>query len=234
MFALHPMHAVRRRPFREVCDHRYPKLARSMFEGSALTPSASFILPVSDLHHGLRERIHAVLDVIPELTSDFEVLIVDHSRFTDVQDEALDLVREFPQVDLITRAGATVFDAIESGIEHTRGDIIFVHDHSLPLGVSALKNLWAMRDDEDLVMAQSRSNDQKAPMFVEFASRDSDLQNRTSIQMIRRCAIPATLPREAPESSETVDRLTRTDLRDDPEMTRLPKLLSRLRRLANR
>lgn len=199
-----------------------------------MSQSVSFILPVRDMQYKLRDRVQAILEVLAELTDSFDVLIVDYGSRDDTREVALDLVHEYPQVDLLDRGeGSDLLGAVEAGIYRTRGEIIFVHDSSLPLGVVALQRLWQMRDDTDLVMAQSRSTDQAtAPMAHLGAGRRADAAG-SSIQMIRRIAIPRSA--RPAEPSFTVDKVMRTDLiSESPEAVRLPKLLSRLRRMANR
>ncbi len=197
-----------------------------------MSPSVSFILPVRNLQSGLRKRVLVVLEVLAELTDSFDLLIVDYGSRDDTRDVALDLVREYPQVDFLDQGvNSDLYAAIEAGIHRTRGEIIFVHDSSLPLAVSALQSLWQMRDDQDLVMAQSRSTEPgPEPLLDLTRGRRRQVTAATSIQMIRRRAMPLVDPPKS-NASFAVDRVTRTDLLgESPEATRLPKLLARLRR----
>ena len=200
-----------------------------------LSQSVSLILPVRDLQKGLRDRVQIILEILGELTDRFDVLIVDYGSRDETRDVAMDLVREYPQVDFLDRGqGAELFSAIEAGIHRTTGEIVFIHDPTLPLGASALHRLWQMRDDDDLVMAQSRATGVPLRSLLDLPSgRRTSASARSSIQMIRRRAIRE-LPSRRPEPSFTVDRVTRTDLLDEPaEALRLPKLLTRLRRLTS-
>lgn len=199
-----------------------------------MSQSISFILPVHNMQYRVRDRVTVVTELLAELTDRFDVLIVDYGSEDDTREVAMDLIREFPQVDYIEQpVGGELYDAIELGILRTTGQIIFVHDPALPLGVSAIQNLWNMRDDEDLVMAQSRSNDVKPTSVSTFSSGNSSATAASSIQMIRRCAMPP-LPAPSAKSTAAVERVTRTDLMEDQtDVKRLPKLLTRLRRLAN-
>jgi hypothetical protein len=200
-----------------------------------LSPTVSFILPVRDLHQTLRDRVHLILDVLAELTPTFDLVLVDYGSSDDTCELALDLVREFPQVDFLDKGdGADYFAAVEAGIHRSRGEIIFVHDASQPLGLTALHNLWQLRDDADLVMAQSRSVDDPGSAIVTLTrGRSVPIAGTGALQMIRRCAIrPADGLNQRRSSVETV---TRTDLLDEPlEGRRLPKLLSRLRQASSR
>ena len=198
-----------------------------------MNPSVSLILPVRDLESRLRDRVVGILELLCELTTEFDLLIVDYGSRDESREVAMDLVREFPQVDFLDKPEATdIVTAIEAGIRRTRGEIIFVHDPNTPLGVGALQSLWRMRDDRDLVMAQSRSTDATSGSLVGFSGLRQGSFGGTGgcLQMIRRCAIPS--GRATEPAKYAVDRVTRTDLLSESlESRRLPKLLSRLRRI---
>jgi hypothetical protein len=185
---------------------------------------------VRDLQYGLRDRVQMILEILGELTDAFDLLIVDYGSRDETRDVALDLVREYPQVGFLDRHDDDdVLAAVEAAIHRTRGTTIFVHDPHLPLRASALRSLWCLRHDDDLVMAQSRSDDGLRHSLLQLAAggRRSDF-GRSGLQMIRRLAIVAQ-PRRPAEPTVNVERLTRTDLADEPsDAMRLPKLLSRL------
>lgn len=184
------------------------------------------------MQDSLRNRVQMILELLGELTGEFGVLIIDHGSVDESRDVALDLVREFPQVDFLDGSGQVdLLAVIETGIHRTRGEIIFIHDPSLPLASSALHSLWQMRADDDLVMAQSRSRTNARRSFLDLPSgRGVPAAGQSSVQMIRRRAM-RDLPQAAQRSTAAVDRVTRTDLLDQPaDALRLPKLLARLRR----
>lgn len=197
-----------------------------------MSQTVSLILPVRDQEQGLRDRVQRILELLAELTASFDVLIVDYGSLDETREVAMELVREFPQVDFLDKPEATdVVSAIEAGIHRTRGEIILIHDPATPLGAGALQSLWQMRNDHDLVMAQSRSTDSPGRPYARIATHRATPADRGgSLQMIRRCAMPAarqTTPHHA------IDRVTRTDLLgESPEAVRLPKLLARLRQMA--
>ena len=201
-----------------------------------MNPSVSLILPVRDMENGLRDRVQSILEVLSELTPDFDLLIVDHGSRDETRDVAMDLVREYPQVDFLDKPEATDrVTAVEAGIHRTCGEIIFVHDPATPFGAGALHSLWRMRDDADLVMAQSRSTRATRGSIVNRGGvrRPAFGAAGGCLQMIRRCALPPSR-RNAP-AKYAVDRVTRTDLLSEPlESAGLPKLLARLRRMTQR
>jgi glycosyltransferase involved in cell wall biosynthesis len=169
-------------------------------------------LPVRNHQHRLSRCVLSILDVLGELTDRFDLLIVDYGSEDETREVALELVREFPQVDYLDRGRQEfeLFGAVEAGIRRTTGDIIFVHDPSQPLGLAELQRLWRMRNDDDLIMVQSRFAD-------------------GSLFLIRRPALWQSQTRPATASATSPDRLRRTDRHEatSPSL-RLPKMLARL------
>lgn len=205
-------------------------------EETLLSQSVSFILPVRDLQYELRDRVQAILEILVELTDTIDLLIVDCGSHDDTREVALDLVREYPQVDLLERGeGAELVAAIEAGIRRTTGEIIFIHDPTFPLGPSAVHQLWSLRGDEDLVMAQTGAGRRE----VETTGYDLPTgfsptsAGRSSLQMIRRRALVGSpVPRGAALAG--LARITRADPVDEPiERPRLPKLLVRSGRVTH-
>ena len=198
-------------------------------------------MPVCDFEAELRERIAAVVDVLEELTTVFNILIVDYGSTDESRDVAWQLRRELPQVDVLELTDGRFYDAVELGLGRATGDVVFVHDPAFPLGASAMGHLWAMRNDDDLVMAQSGSSDVKPSVLPTYSATQSPLsklRNASSVQIIRRSAVSHRLPqRESATSAE--DRVFRTDTAESahavsqPSVKRLPNLLTRLKRLAN-
>jgi len=204
-----------------------------------LSPSVSFILPVRDMQVELRDRVHTILEVLTELTDRFDILVVDYGSVDDTREVALELEREYPQVRLLDRSDLRdSFEALEAAIPASDGEIVFMHDPATPFSPSAVRQLWDIRDDEELVMAQSRpeslARSARGSRVAPPAWEARAAASSCSVQMLRRRAI-ASLQVAAPTTSWPVDRVTRTDLlQPGPASEGLPRLLSRLRRLATR
>ena len=116
--------------------------------------SLSVILPVHNAETTLARQIHELLEVLPELTSRFEVLIVDDGSTDHTEEVAYDLAREFPQLQVARHAqrrGAV--GAVETGLEHASGDILLVSDEQTPLSSGELRRLWGTQESGELVKA---------------------------------------------------------------------------------
>lgn len=163
-----------------------------------MVQSLSIVLPVRNAQDRLAAQIHQLLDVVPDLTHQFEILIVDDGSTDGTEELAHELARQFPQLQIVHRDRAEgKQQAIKSGLERCRGDVIFVKDDPAPLRVSDIRQLWAMRKDPELVMARSEPQDPRPldPLLINrLVSWGAALEQNASpegggLQMIRRQAV---------------------------------------------
>jgi len=118
-------------------------------------PSLSVVLPVCNLEERLAGQVDELLDVLPELTDRFEVLIVDDGSTDDTAHVAAELARCFPQVRLVRHPitlGLT--EAIQTGLDNTDGEIVLVGDAQYGLPTADLHKLWQLRHDQEMVVAR--------------------------------------------------------------------------------
>jgi glycosyltransferase involved in cell wall biosynthesis len=111
--------------------------------GRLLNPSLSLVLPVRNCQGDLQRQVSRALEILPELTSRFDVLVIDLGSTDATQEVADDLVRQYPQVRFARRA---VPPSLESLVSASRqlvdSDVIAVHVGAPPLDVSQLRRIW--------------------------------------------------------------------------------------------
>lgn len=115
-----------------------------------MTTSLTILLPVYNAENRLEAQVGEILDVLPELTSRFDVLIVDDGSVDDTAEVAASLSRNFPQVRTIRhpiRLG--IDEAVQTGLGHTTGEVVFVGDEKYGLDPSDLRKLWQLRENGD-------------------------------------------------------------------------------------
>lgn len=166
--------------------------------------SLSVVLPVHNAQSTLAAQVQQLLDVLPDLTSRFEVLIVDDGSTDHTQEVATDLAVEFPQVRILRTAGRHGTPAaVQMGLQRTLGDIVFVQDERTRVCPSDLRRLWQLRHDQG------------------------------GIQMIRRPAIVDSNNCAAPETEVKLDLAARIDKFARGQSTRKrPNFLSQLKAFA--
>lgn len=118
----------------------------------------SVILPVKNRQDQIIERIESTLEMMVDLTMEVQLIIVDDGSDDATPELVDDLRRKFPQVAAIRNPmplGPT--KAAESAIPRAWGDFIFLHESYEALDFDALRHLWSLRSDRDIVVARAAS-----------------------------------------------------------------------------
>jgi glycosyltransferase involved in cell wall biosynthesis len=113
-----------------------------------LSPTLSVVLPVRNAEASLRRQVDHLLEILPDLTHQFEVVIVDDGSTDHTADVVQDIQAEFPQVRY-TWCGpkSASKKAAEIGISRCRGEVVIVQDEAAEVRPSDIRRLWEMRCD---------------------------------------------------------------------------------------
>lgn len=111
-----------------------------------MSDSLSLIVPVCNAGPSLRRNILNLLDLLPDFTPRFEVLIVDQGSEDQTEEVASELARQFPQIRAI-RGGTTERAAIEAGLRYTTGDVVLVENEPTCIRPSKLRRMWHERQN---------------------------------------------------------------------------------------
>lgn len=118
----------------------------------------SYILPVCNAERLLRDQVLRLLDILSDLTSEFEILIIDDGSQDDSFNIANDLSHAFPQVNCLRNQLEYGQAAAEqSGLRNTCGDLVMIQDRAITPSVKEIVQLWELRHDPTLVVAVGRS-----------------------------------------------------------------------------
>ena len=212
-----------------------------------MNPSLSVILPVYNVQATLARQIGHLLDVLPELSCRFEILVVDDGSTDHTGEIAHDLRQRYPQLKIARHAWQRgMAAAVQTGLARSSGDIIFVQEEGTEFSAGDIRRLWAMRDDEKLVLARAQSEAkpttgglmQRLTRWAAALQESARHQPASSgIQMIRRQAIEELRHSAAPEEELTITHLPGTQIaRSDASHAgvprRAPGFLKRLGELA--
>jgi glycosyltransferase involved in cell wall biosynthesis len=109
-----------------------------------LPSSLSLLLPVCNAQKGLESQVERVLDVLPELCEQFDVVIIDDGSTDETHEVASDLARRYPQVDVVRHSAPRGMEqAIATGRQRSSSDVVLVHASGGPLDSAALAELWS-------------------------------------------------------------------------------------------
>ena len=181
-----------------------------------------------------------LLDAVADLTTRFEIVLVDDGSTDHTEETALELCRVYPQLRVLRlpqRMGVAA--AVEHGVAEAEGEIILVMDDRQGMRVGDLRRLWELRNEEALVSARAATPpniDSKLlkrlgswGAAVRRIAAEQDRQG--GVQMLRRRAVHD-LTRAA-DSDLAVSEIHRTDRIPRRAISgRAPTFLSHLKELA--
>lgn len=118
--------------------------------------SLSVFFPVFNGQAAVQSQIAELLEVLPELTSNFELVVIDDGS-TDATCEVVhELSTPFPQVHSVVhpaRWGQPA--AMRTGLSHSSGDIVLMRSEACEVGLSCLPKLWKPLGGHDAVLARA-------------------------------------------------------------------------------
>ena len=163
-----------------------------------MNDSLSIVVPVRNAERTLARQIARLLDVLPDLTGRFEVVVVDDGSTDHTVEVVRDLAAQYPQLRLIRhREPRGMEAAMRTGLQWATGRTVFVQEDPASLSSADLRQLWSLRHDEELVMAratpQSGVFDQqlldRLAQWGRTLRSAGDSSNSGGIHMIRRGAV---------------------------------------------
>jgi cellulose synthase/poly-beta-1,6-N-acetylglucosamine synthase-like glycosyltransferase len=108
-----------------------------------LERSVTVVLPVHNAESTLHSTVQEILDVLPDLTRRFDVLIVDDDSTDGTSEIAHDLARHYPQVQVCCRRrGLSRSAAIRAALEQSRGEVVLLHEEDQGTPIDAIHRLW--------------------------------------------------------------------------------------------
>jgi glycosyltransferase involved in cell wall biosynthesis len=120
-----------------------------------LSPTLSVVLPVKNAESSLRSQVDKLLEILPDLTHRFELVIVDDGSTDHTPDIVQDIQTEFPQVRYTRHAQGVSASraAADTGISQCRGEVVIVQDESAEVRPSDIRRLWETRVDGNSIPA---------------------------------------------------------------------------------
>jgi glycosyltransferase involved in cell wall biosynthesis len=156
--------------------------------------SLSIIVPVRNAEATLGGQVHDLLEMLPDLTSRFEIVVVDDASTDQTSELTHELARQYPQLRVIRHGEPQGREAaIKTGVSRALGQTLLIHENSGALSPTDLRRLWSLRHDRDVVLAHVQPPGVLDPALVErLCTWGQTLRNLAKrqksggIQMIRR------------------------------------------------
>ncbi len=170
--------------------------------------SLSVLLPVCNAQSTLALTLLEILEILPELTRQFELVIIDDGSDDATIEVADEWAARYPQIRVICHAkplGRAA--AIETGLERSTGEIIFLRDENCILAIEEIDKLWQAIGQHELVLARpSASSDSGSSRW-----KRRHHGHQGGFQMVHRRAIQQ-LQRSIVDQTTLMTELTRRGL----------------------
>lgn len=116
---------------------------KSPNEGALVERSLTVLLPVHNHQSVLAARVQRILDVLPELTRHFELIIVDDGSTDATIEVADELASQYPQVQAVRHEiPLGRLAALQSGLARSHGDVILLYDEDSGLSMQEVQQRW--------------------------------------------------------------------------------------------
>ena len=172
------------------------------------------IVPIHDAQLFLRERILNLMEVVSELTDQFQIRIVDDHSTDSSLEQAYELARLYPQISVseqpveVGLSRAAELEASTIAAE----DFVFIHDITYPLRVSFFRRLWECRNPTE---HGNETNSEEAGRQSRF-DPTHDSEDKQPISETKECQIPKFSGKPNPyilnpsDQSDVIQQLTDT------------------------
>lgn len=120
--------------------------------------SISVFQVLQDCLGTLEPAVTELLEVLPELTSRFDILLIDAGSADETFEVARDLARSYPQVRIVRQPlqpGLT--SALRKALAQTQGELILLRDEHCEAEIHDLRKLWRLIDEYAAVIGQAAS-----------------------------------------------------------------------------
>lgn len=166
-------------------------------KGSPLNPSLTVLVPLRNAEHRVAQSVRNILEIVCELSSAFELILLDDGSTDDTPRLIHELAIEYPQIRVICLPGPRGFVATaQRGLTVARGDVVFIQDGNTEPSAQAYRQLWKLRHTEDLSSVRSTHpahGDGLLDRLVEWGAQVSGGIRRVEVpsglQLIRRRAL---------------------------------------------
>lgn len=117
--------------------------------------SLSIVMPVHNVQSTIAAEVDRLLEIVADLTTQFELMIVDNGSTDGTEEVVYELTCRFPQVRsrrFTPQKGKAT--AIDLGLAAAKGEVVIIQDMERRLTSDDIHSLWAMHMDAAAADAQ--------------------------------------------------------------------------------
>jgi hypothetical protein len=136
-----------------------PATGRSPAKGAFVSnKSLTIVLPIYNGESRLTHHVTEMLELASELTSRFEVMIVDDGSTDDTSAVAQELATQFPQISIRRHRHRRGLGPIISMVQRrVSSDVVIVHDGVTPINSVEVRRLWHQSAADAQLMGSAQS-----------------------------------------------------------------------------
>lgn len=126
--------------------------------------SISVFQVLQDCLGTLESAVTELLEVLPELTSRFDILLIDAGSTDETFEAARDLARSYPQVRIVRQPlqpGLTT--SLRKALTQAQGEVILLRDEHCEAEIHDLRKLWRLIDEYAAVIGRAANQRPAAP-----------------------------------------------------------------------
>jgi glycosyltransferase involved in cell wall biosynthesis len=131
-----------------------------------LNPSLSVVVPVSNVEATLVGTVEQLLEILPEMTDRFEVVLVDDASTDATAEAARELSLGYPQVQLIAQtAPLGAAESLRNALRFAQGEMLMYCTGRPRFDLHDIRKLWDRRTDGGGVWALADGDERLMAKF---------------------------------------------------------------------
>lgn len=157
-----------------------------------LVTSLSVLLPVCNAQARLVPLISQLLEVLPDLTPRWDILVIDDASTDATSEVAHDLARHYPQVHLLSLPRPLGDEGLlRVALKHVTGELVLVRKSDSRIDLRDIHKLWRRIGSHDVIAARAASAAPLGWLPRLPAAKPSPAASDAGLQLIRRRVLEA-------------------------------------------